>query len=34
MPLSHLGYSVGHWEGETLVEPFVWDAYFTWKRGE
>ena len=84
IPLSHLGYSVGHWEGETLVvstsrvnwpyfdrvgvpqtenvaiherftaiengdrleyvltvtepaslvEPFVWDAYFVWKRGE
>lgn len=84
VPLSHLGYSVGHWEGETLVvdtsrinwpyfnrsgapqtenvainerftavdggnrldyvltvdepaslvEPFVWDAYFIWKPGE
>jgi hypothetical protein len=21
-------------EPDTLVEPFVWDAYFTWKRGE
>ena len=84
IPPSHLGYSVGHWEGETLVvstsrvswpyfdrvgvpqtenvaiherftavengdrleyvltvteptslvEPFVWNAYFVWKRGE
>jgi hypothetical protein len=44
--LSHLGYSVGHWEGETLVviltvdepatlvEPFVFDGYFVWKPGE
>ncbi len=84
MPLSYFGYSIGHWEGETLVvrtnrinweyfdrsgapqteavvvneritavedgdrleyimtvtdpevlvRPFVWDAYFVWRRGE
>jgi hypothetical protein len=31
---SHLGYSVGHWEGDTLVEPFVWEAFWTWQQGE